>query len=153
MLPETRVRLIPVAVLGLFAAVITAASAQEPMADDELARHLTTIRSQIENVTIDLARREELALEMAATLDRAGQSSPDSDVRQRRWSEAIELLDWFLKQNPDPPRERQVRFQAAVLRWAQGRSWVESGFSSPRDPKPRAEATAAFDNEIGRAHV
>ena len=39
MLPETRVWLIPVAVLGLFAAVITAASAQEPMADDELARH------------------------------------------------------------------------------------------------------------------
>src|SRR5580692_8584357 len=83
LLPETRVWLISVAVLGLFAAVITAASAQEPMADD------------------DLARREELALEMAGTLDRAGQSSPDSDVRQRRWSEAIELLDWFLKENPD----------------------------------------------------
>ncbi len=150
MLPETRVWRIPVAVLGLFAAVITAASAQEPMADDELARHLTTIRSQIENVTIDLARREELALEMAATLDRAGQSSPDSNVRRRRWSEAIELLDWFLKENPDPPRERQVRFQAAVLRWAQGRSWTETGLLDPNDQKPRQEAVAALDNAIER---
>jgi tetratricopeptide (TPR) repeat protein len=150
LLPETRVWLISVAVLGLFAAVITAASAQEPMADDELARHLTTIRSQIENVTIDLARREELALEMAGTLDRAGQSSPDSDVRQRRWSEAIELLDWFLKENPDPPRERQVRFQAAVLRWAQGRSWTETGLLSPDDQKPRQQAAAALDNAIER---
>ena len=72
------------------------------MADDELARHLTTVRSQIENVTIDLARREELALEMAGTLDRAAQSSPDPEVRRRRWSEAIELLDWFLEAEPRP---------------------------------------------------
>ena len=113
-------------------------AAQEPMADDELARHLTTIRSQIENVTIDLARREELALEMAATLDRAAQSSPDSDVRRRRWSEAIELLDWFLKANPDPPRERQLRFQAAVLRWAQGTKLVETGLSWPATIPNRA---------------
>ena len=120
------------------------------MADDELARHLTTIRSQIENVTIDLGRREELALEMAATLDRAGQSSPDSNVRRRRWSEAIELLDWFLKENPDPPRERQVRFQAAVLRWAQGRSWTETGLLGPDDQEPRQEAAAALDNAIER---
>jgi tetratricopeptide (TPR) repeat protein len=120
------------------------------MADDELARHLTTIRSQIENVTIDVGRREELALEMAATLDRAGQASSDSNVRRRRWSEAIELLDWFLKANPEPPRERQVRFQAAVLRWAQGRSWTETGLLGPDDQKPRQEAAAALDNAIER---
>jgi hypothetical protein len=135
--------------LRLWVAVETAA-AQVPMADDELARHLTTIRSQIENVTIDVGRREELALEMAATLDRAGQSSPDSDLRRRRWSEAIELLDWFLKENPGPPRERQVRFQAAVLRWAEGRSWTETGALSPNDEKPRQAAAAAFDNAVER---
>ena len=92
--------LVLVAGLATWVAASTAA-AQGPMPDDELARHLTTIRSQLENVTIDVARREELALEMAATLDRAAQSSPDSNVRRRRWSEAIELLDWFLKENPD----------------------------------------------------
>ena len=121
-----------------------------PMDDDELARHLTTIKSQIENVTIDVGRREELALEMAATLDRAGQASPDSNVRRRRWSEAIDLLDWFLKANPNPPRERQVRFQAAVLRWAQARSWTDAGLLAPDGQKPRQEAVAALDNAIER---
>jgi hypothetical protein len=147
--PNRLMRFILVGGLGLWVAACTAA-AQAPMSEDELARHLTTIRSQLENVSIDLARREELALEMAATLDRAAQISTDSSTRLRHWAQAIDLLDWFLKENPDPPRERQLRFQAAVLRWAQGRSWVESGFSSPRDPKPRAEATAAFDNAINR---
>ncbi len=88
--------LVSVAGLATWVAASTAA-AQVPMPDDELARHLTTIRSQLENVTIDLARREELALEMAATLDRAAQSAPDANVRRRRWSEAIDLLDWFLE--------------------------------------------------------
>ena len=121
------------------------------MADDELARHLTTIRSQIENVTIDLARREELALEMAATLDRAAQSPTDATTRRRRWSEAIELLDWFLKENPDPPRERQVRFQAAVLRWAKARSWTETAAAGPARSTNRAmRPSPRFDNAIER---
>ena len=139
-----------VCVVGWGLIIAPVASAQAPMADDELARHLTTIRSQIENVTIDLGRREELALEMAGTLDRAAQSSPDSNVRRRRWSDAIELLDRFLTKNPDPPRERQLRFQAAVLRWAQGRSWTETGLLGPDDQKPRQEAVAALDNAIER---
>ena len=138
-------------VVGCGLSVAGLAFAQVRMDDDELARHLTTIRSQIENVTIGLGRREELALEMSATLDRAGQSSSDASVRRHRWSEAIELLDWFLKENPDPPRERQVRFQAAVLRWAQGRSWIETGLLlGPDDQKPRQEAVAALDNAIER---
>ena len=125
-------------------------AAQVPTPDDELARHLTTIRSQLENLTIDIARREELALEMAATLDRAAQTSPDSNVRRRRWSEAIDLLDWFLKENTDPPRERQLRFQAAVLRWAQARSWVETGLRArSTDHEARREARA-LDNAIER---
>ncbi len=97
---------------------------------------------QIENPTIDLDRREELALEMAATLDRAAQRANDAVVRRQRWSEAIELLDWFLKENPDPPRERQLRFQAAVYRWAQARSWIESGHARPARSKTRRERSA-----------
>ena len=120
------------------------------MADDDLARHLTTIRSQIENVTIDIGRREELPLDMAATLDRAAQLSPNPYVRHRRWSEALSCLIGFLKDNPDPPRERQVRFQAALLRWAQGRSWTETALLGRDDHKPRQMAVAAFDNAIDR---
>ena len=115
------------------------AAAQAPIPDDELALHLTTIRSQIENVTIDLARREELALEMAGTLDRAAQSAPDATTRRRRWSQAIDLLDWFLKENPDPPRQRQVRFRRASCCWAQGRSWAGDRRGCPHDHKPEKE--------------
>ena len=75
---------------------------------------------------------------MAATLDRAAQRANDAVVRRRRWSEAIELLDWFVKENPDLPRERQLRFQAAVLRWAQARSWVEATASNPAIKNPAA---------------
>jgi tetratricopeptide (TPR) repeat protein len=126
------------------------AAAQQPMAEDELARHVTTARSQIENVAIAIDRREELALETAATLDRAAQASPNADVRRRHWSEAIELLDWFLKENTAPPRERQLRFQAGVYRWALGRSWTDSSLLEPRDSKLREQAIRAYDDAIAR---
>ena len=151
MLRESFSRLALQVGLSLSAAAIAfSAPAQEPTADDELARHLTTVRSQIENVTIDLDRREELAFEMAATLDRAAQKSPSAEARRRRWTEAVELHDWFLKQNPAPPRERQLRFQAGVYRWAGARSWNESSLLDPRDPQPRAQAALAFDDAIER---
>ena len=121
---------------------------QVPMDDDELARHLTTVRSQIENVTIDLGRREELALEMAATLDRAAQSSPDPESRRHRWSEAIELLDWFLKENPDPPRERQLRFQAAVFGGPRGEAGPTPACSARTIRSRAQEAAAALDDAI-----
>ncbi len=125
-------------------------SAQVPMDNDELSRHLTTVRSQIENTSLNLPRREELALEMAGTLDRAAQSSANPEERRRHWSEAIELLDWFLKQNPDPPRERLIRFQAGVYRWAQARSWTDASLLVPTDPLPRNEGIQALDNALER---
>ena len=75
---------------------------------------------------------------MAATLDRAAQAVARPRVRRRRWAQAIDLLDWFLKENTDPPRERQLRFQAAVFRWAQAQSWVDTGLAEPaRSQAPR----------------
>jgi len=142
-------RLIPV--VGWWLAALTvAAAAQEPPADDELAHHLTAVRDQIENLTLDVSRREELTLDMAGTLDRAAQASTSPETRRRHWSQAIDLIDWFLKQNPDPPRERQVRFQAAVFRWAQAQSWSQAGALTPGDPKPRQEAVKALDDAIER---
>jgi hypothetical protein len=140
-------------ILLLASGAVTAASAaaaQEPATDAELSQHLTLVRSQIENGTFDLVRREELALELSATLDRAAQNSTNSEVRRQRWSQAIELIDWFLKLNPNPPRERQLRFQAAVFRWAQGRSWQDTAQLDPANPKPRAEAVSAYDDAIER---
>jgi hypothetical protein len=130
-----------------------APAAQELSPDAELDRHLTVVRDQIENQTVELARREELTLEMAATLDRSAQSSTTPSTRRRRWSQAIELIDWFLKKDPDPPRERQLRFHAAVYRWAQARSWSDAGALTPGDPKPREQAVTAFDDAIDRFHA
>jgi hypothetical protein len=126
------------------------ATAQEPMTEEELSRHLTGVRAQLENPSNDISRREDLALEMASTLDRAAQAATDPAGRRRRWGQAIELLDWFLTQNPGSPRERQVRFQAAVYRWAQAQSWSQSGAVDPNDRKPREEALRALDDAIAR---
>jgi hypothetical protein len=134
----------------LATALCASAIAQQPATEDELSRHLTTVRAQIENAAIDMSRREDLALDMASTLDRSAQSSTDAETRRRRWAQAVELLDWFLKQNPNPPRERQVRFQAAVYCWAQAQSWSFSGALAPGDPRPREEAKRALDDAIER---
>jgi hypothetical protein len=151
LLPKSRTRLTPIALSGLLIA-ISSAAAQERMTDNELSRHLTTVRSQIENTSLDVSRREELALEMAGTLDRAAQTSNDPEARRRHWSEAIELLDSFLKRNPDPPRERQLRFQAALYRWAQARSWTDASSWDPHDPRPREQGALTLDNAIERFH-
>jgi len=140
-----------IALVGwVLAGVVVSVSAQEVENDDELSRHLTTVRAQVEDRELGLGRREELVLEMAGTLDRAAQASPVPEVRRRRWSDAIELLDWFLKENPDPPRERQLRFQAAVFRWAQANSWQQTWLLAPADSKLREQAATAFDNAIDR---
>jgi tetratricopeptide (TPR) repeat protein len=130
--------------------VFAAAPPQEPASDEELSRHLTTVRSQIEQKTFDAPRREDLALEMAETLDRAAQASPSPETRRRRWGQAVEFLDWYLTQDPDPPRAPQIRFQAALYRWAQAQSWTRTGALAPKDPKPRQEAVAALDEAIRR---
>jgi tetratricopeptide (TPR) repeat protein len=131
-------------------AAVAAMAAQEPATEAELSQHLTLVRSQIENGTFDLGRREELVIELGGTLDRAAQRSTTAEVRRRHWSEAIDLIDGFLKVNLAPPRERQLQFQAAVYRWAQGQSWQDSLLLDPTNSKPRAEAAAAFDNAIER---
>jgi hypothetical protein len=125
-------------------------AAQEPASDEELSRHLTTVRSQIEQKSFDAARREELALDLAQTLDRAAQSSPSPEARRRRWGQAIELLDWYLTQDPGPPSEWQIRFQAGVYRWAQAQSWSRAAALAPGDAKPRGEALRALDDAIQR---
>jgi len=132
------------------AVALGVATAGEPTDDDELAQHLTTIRSQIENLATPIDRREDLALEAADTLDRAAQSSTNAEIRRKRWSQAVEFCDWFLKQCPDCPRERQVRFRAGLYLWAAARSWSESWQLAPRDRKPRDSAVAALDLAIER---
>jgi hypothetical protein len=132
------------------AALAAAARAQQAATEEELSRHLTTVRAQIEHGSIEISRREDMALDMVATLDRAAQSSTDPAARRRRWTQAVELLDWFMSKNADAPRGRQVRFQAAVFRWAIAQSWSLTGAVVPGDPRPRQEAARALDDAIER---
>ena len=134
----------PVASLGRAVAI------QAPPDDAELDRHLTTVREQIGNKFLDLPRRENLALEMAGTLDRAAQAATDAPKRRHRWIQAIELLDKFLNDNLEPPRQREMQFQTGVYRWATAQSWIDSADVSPGDPKPRQEAIAALDDALER---
>jgi len=139
-------------VLSVWALAVAegAAIAGGPADDDELSQHLTTIRAQIENQTVPIARREDLALEATDTLDRAAQASTNAEIRRKHWREAVEFCDWFLKQCPDCARERQVRFRAGLYSWATGRSWAESWQLTPRERKLRDSAVTALEETIAR---
>jgi tetratricopeptide (TPR) repeat protein len=127
-----------------------AAAAQAPATDAELSLHLSTVRTQVAEGRLDPNRRQELVLEMATTLDRAARAAPDSEVRRRRWAEAIDLLDWFTRENSDLPQVRQMRFQAAVYRWAQAQSWQRAGLSESSETKSREHAVTLLDDAIAR---
>ncbi|MGP0067575.1 MAG: tetratricopeptide repeat protein [Isosphaeraceae bacterium] len=137
---------------GLWGALVVAAAAmaQQPLSDSELSQHLTVVSTQIADPTIDPVRREELALDMAATLDRGAQSVADPEVRRRRWAQAIDLLDRFSRDNPDLPLSRQLRFQAAVFRWAQAQTWRQAMLFQPGDSKLSERAIALLDDAITR---
>ncbi len=139
-------------VAGLWGLLVIAGSAmaQEPLNDAELSRHLTVVRTQIADVTIDPIRREQMALDMAATLDRAAQAVTDPEVRRHRWALAIDLLDRFSRENPELPLARQLRFQAAVLRWAQAQTWLHATLVEPGEAPFRERAIALFDDAIER---
>src|SRR5262249_43321169 len=48
------------------------------------------------------------------------------------------------------PLARQLRFQAAVFRWAQAQTWLQEAPFDPRDPKPREGAATLLDDAIER---
>lgn len=132
--------------------VTMAAAAQQPapVSEAELARHLATVRAQLANPALDLGRRETLAQDMAATLDRAAQSSPDAEARRTRWGEAIDLLDQFTRANPEAGLERALRLQAAVYRMEQARTWIQASAFEPTNPGHRERAMALLDDAIQR---
>jgi tetratricopeptide (TPR) repeat protein len=131
--------------LGLMGSPLVPSPGRFARADDELDRHLADLRQQAEDPTTSIARREVLVLELAATLDRTGQSTGAIDSRRVRWTEAIQLLDRFEMQNPGHPRARETQFQAAVYVWALGRSWQQQAALDPTNQTARSEAVKYLD--------
>ena len=107
--------LVVVAAPGVFSFAL----AQTPTPIDELSHHLDGMKRQLDDVSVGVAQREILAIEIAGTLDRAAQAETRIDAKQARWNEAIRLLDEFREKNLDQTRVKEFQLQAAVYRWAQ----------------------------------
>ncbi len=136
----------------VFLCITMAMVSQQPatLSGAELAQHLLTVRAQLKNEGLDLGRREALAQDTAAALDRAAQAAADPELRRRWWGEAIELLDQFTKDHPDAGLEQTLRFQAAVFRWAQAQTWIQAFAFEPTQPTHRERAIALLDDAIRR---
>jgi hypothetical protein len=130
--------------------IAAAGVGQQPLDDAELSRHLTVVRTQIADLSIDPVRREQLVFDMAATLDRAAQAVTDPEKRRQRWALAIDLIDRFSRENADLPLARQLRFQAAVFRWAQAQTWFHASQAEPAETRFRDRAVALLDDAIER---
>lgn len=128
----------------------SAARAQAPGVSDELARHLAGMKSQINDATLDLASRAQLALEMAATLDRAARSETRVDAKIARWNEAIAVLDEFNAKELAHERARELELQAGVYRWAQARAWHDHAILFPADARSRDLERVALDDAVMR---
>jgi tetratricopeptide (TPR) repeat protein len=117
---------------------------------DELERHLAAQRRQIDDSTRPMPQRERLALDAAATLDRAAQAETRDDRRRARWAEATALLDSFNERNPGHPEASAFALQAAVYQWARARSWMGQAEFQPTDDHARAGAVEALDSAVAR---
>jgi hypothetical protein len=118
--------------------------------DDELDRHLDVQRRQLEDPTLGVAQRAVVALEMAATLDRAAQTASSAEERRARWVRAIEILDQFSAAEKKQPRRDEFAFQAAVYVWAQAQSWLQQLELAPQAAEARAKAAGLLDDAIKR---
>src|SRR5206468_1455435 len=98
----------------------------------------------------DIGARERLALEMAATLDRAASSATTAEARRARWAEATEILDRFSARNPGHLQARAFQVQAAVYVWARARSWMQVYKDNPLDGPSRDHAVAELERCVNR---
>ena len=119
-------------------------------ADDELETHLAAMRQQVDDRSLDVAKRGRIALEMAASLDRAAQAVSDAEARRDRWTRAVGVLDEFRAKNPGGALDRQLRLQASVYLWARAESWLQQRELSPGDDRARARAIEDLDLAINR---
>lgn len=120
---------------------------------DETRRHLNAMQQRLDDPTIDLGVRTDLALETAATLDRSARAEPKLDDKISRWNAAVGLLDEFGKHNADLPRKRELGLQSAVYCWAKARAWHDQHALFPADSRALAEETSALDDAIARLRL
>ena len=111
---------------------------------------LAELRAIVGNPAIPVEERARRALDGSASLDQAAQQAAQASERRARWSQAVGLLDEFLSKDPQADASPLIRFQAAVYRWAEGRSFAEQAELAPAEAKLRAGAIEALDDSTRR---
>lgn len=119
-------------------------------ADEELEQHLASLRRQVEDSSRPLILRAQLALEMAATLDRAAQNAPSAEDRRANWQRAVALLDEFSRLNPGQPMAPQFEAQAAIYLWAKGVDFAREAELAPQPGPLRERAVKELDASLAR---
>lgn len=140
------------AIGAILVAMLAPAAVQDPdRLDDRQVRELVeSARRRFGEAVIDREERARDALDAADRLDAAAQAEPEADRRAARWDAAVELLDSFLSADPGNPIADAVDLQAAVYRWAEGRTWFAQLERSPADSGARAQAIDALDDALAR---
>lgn len=134
----------------LRALALLASLAQSPALDDETAQYIASMKERLDDRSIDVDARESLALETAATLDRAARAEPSLAGKLARWDVAVELLDDFDRKDEDHPRRREFGLQSAVYRWAEARAWNDRRAVRPAEVPDSKREAAALDDSIAR---
>ena len=111
---------------------------------------LAELRAIVGNPAIPVEERARRALDGSASLDQAAQQAAQASERRAKWSQAVGLLDEFLSKDPQADASPLIRFQAAVYRWAEGRSFAEQAELAPAEAKLRAGAIEALDDSTRR---
>ncbi len=119
-------------------------------ADEELEKHLASLREQSESPSQPLIRRSQIVMEMAATLDRAAQAAKDPEERRTLWQRAIDTLDKFAKKNPRHANSNQLGAQAAIYLWARARDLLREAELSPAPEPLQKRALEDLDASLAR---
>ncbi|RUL85553.1 hypothetical protein [Tautonia sociabilis] len=135
---------------AILIAMLVPAQGPEPLDDREVRQLVDSTRRRFAEATLDREAGARLALDVAGRIDQAAQAEPDAARRARRWDQAVELLDAFLAADPGSPMATAVDLQAAVYRWAKGRTWITQLDRFPGDSAARAEAIGALDDALSR---
>ena len=136
--------------LPLCAAAIVVGAGTRGSAD-ELDEHLTRLQTQVDDGSLQLGRRAQLASEMVAALDRAARAATDGAVARKYWSRARGVLDNFNRAHPQQPDALAFEVQSAVLAWAEAANFVEQADDDPAAASSAlASARTLLDTAIER---
>ena len=136
------------AFLGTFSAL--AQNSQRPLSDIELKSFVNSLQSRIEDSTVEIVIRERLALDLAATFDRAAQNADNPATRRSLWDDAVSTLDQFRETHRGQDLSRSFEVQAAVYLWARARMEISAFRFDPADKESAKRAISDLEAAIAR---